>query len=65
VHEWRSGLLHDDPILLRVHDRHDEVRLHLLCLDEQHAGLLRLLSSSLEQSQKIVSGPLPESDGTG
>jgi hypothetical protein len=35
--------LHHDPGLLRLHVRHDGVRVRLLRLHEQHAGLLQLL----------------------
>jgi hypothetical protein len=44
LHEWRRILLHDDRGLLRLHDVDDEGRLHLLPSDQQHGGLLRLLS---------------------
>jgi hypothetical protein len=35
-------MLRDGSELLRLHDQHDEGRLHLLRDDEQHAGLLLL-----------------------
>jgi hypothetical protein len=35
-------VLRDDPVLLRLHEHHDEGRLHLLPHDEQYARLLRL-----------------------
>jgi hypothetical protein len=42
-------MLCDDRGLLRVYDLDDEGWLHLLPDDQQHAGLLRLLSGSLEK----------------
>jgi hypothetical protein len=39
-------LLCDDSVVLRLHDGHDEGRLHLLHDDEQHAGLLLVLNVS-------------------
>jgi hypothetical protein len=36
-------LLCHDPGMLRLHDGHDQGRLRLLRLHEQHAGLLQLL----------------------
>ena len=45
LHQRRQRVLRDDPGLLRLHDGHDEGRLHLLHDDEQHAGLLLLLKS--------------------
>jgi hypothetical protein len=41
-HLWRQQVLRDDPVLLRLHEHHDEGRLHLLPRDEYYARLLRL-----------------------
>jgi hypothetical protein len=46
MHQRRSVLLRDDRGLLRLHDEHDEGWLHLLPDDQQHAGLLRLLTGT-------------------
>jgi hypothetical protein len=43
LHQRCRGLLCDDSVVLRLHDGHDEGRLHLLHDDEQHAGVLRQL----------------------
>jgi len=43
LHQWRPILLCDDRGLLCVHDLDDEIWLHMLPDDQQHAGLLRLL----------------------
>jgi hypothetical protein len=51
MHKRRSGQLRDDSSVLRVYDGHDEGWLHLLRLDEQHAGLLLLLRSIARRSR--------------
>ena len=45
LHLRRPEVLRDDPGVLRLHGVHAQGRLHLLRHDEQHPGLLRLLTA--------------------
>jgi len=48
LHFRRREVLRDDSGLLRLHDGHDEGRLHLLRDDEQHRRLLLLMAERSE-----------------
>jgi len=56
LHERRRQVLRDDSSLLRLRRLHAEGRLHLLCADEQHPGLLRLLLSGLVSRLDVLPG---------
>ncbi len=66
LHQRRPRLQRHDSGLLRLHDSHDEVGLHLLHDDERHASLLRLLIGSIARGNRAKkSQALPVADRRG